>query len=542
MGRFSVYSSTRDGYIENINPAVSGEYNNRDEWGVNGKLLIEPSDDLSVLLSVRHSERDISCCYRPPVDVGPTLNALLPSGDNNDTIFDVTDESPNQAEVDVFSAEINYELGLNTLTSITSYTDTHTFSNIVATGLPVNLLNENIKDGDIDQFTQELRLTSPADLKVNYVVGLYYYKNELDLKQTRIFNPPFSQQPTIAGNESESIVESQSLAIFGQATWNINETTRLSMGLRYNDEKVSLDQAISARLGDTLFPNPVRNTTVNDEAISWRLIAERDFDAGMVYATVARGYKGPGANTLASGYTAAEPIVSAEIPTNYELGIKSELFDGGLRLNANVFLTEFKDFQASLSDNETPPSFFLSNAGKLETKGVEFELTSQATDNLFISANVAFIDASFVEFYGAACYPLQTISQGCVNGSQDLSDKDLPFSPDLTVNFFARYDIELTNLPFNSYIQGAYHWQDEVQFNTSNDPKTIHDAYGLADFALGFESNEGTYSMQIFVKNAFDKFYASGYTTQGTGFDVLLAQSLEYDYTRRVGIKFKMDF
>lgn len=542
LARFSAYSNTRDGIIDNINSSVSGTYNNRDEWGISGKLLIEPSDELSVLLSVRHSERDISCCYRPPVEVVGPFSTVLPSGQDNDQIFEITTYSPNEANVDVYSIEVNYDIGENTLTSISSYTDTHTYSNIVATGLPVNLLDDNFKDSEIEQITQELRITSPADLTVNYVAGLYYYNNELDYNQARIFNPPFSQQPTTAGFEAQSIIESQSLAVFGQLTWNISDANRLSVGLRYNDEEISLDQTLTDRLGSSSFPNPTRSSTVNDEAISWRIIAEQDIDAGMIYATVARGYKGPGANTLASGFDAAKPIVDAEIPTNYELGIKSELFDGGLRLNANIFLTEFKDFQASLSDNEVPPSFFLSNAGKLKTQGVEIEVTSQATDNLFVSANIAYIDASFVDFEGAACYPDQDAASGCVGGTQDLSGKDLPFSPDLTLNLFARYDIELANLPFNAYLQGAYHWQDEVQFNTSNDPKTIHDAYGIADLAVGIESDEGNYSMQLFVKNAFDEFYASGYTTQGTPFGVALAQSLEYDYTRRVGIKFAMDF
>lgn len=542
-GRISAYSNERDGFIVNNNAQVSGDYNNRDETGFNAKLLIEPSDDLSILLNYRTAEREYSCCYRPPVTVVGPFAAALPQGVENDRIFDITTFSPNSTELDLFSAEINYQLSENTLTSITSFTDTFSFSNIVATGLPLDLLNDNQSADQTDQFTQEIRITSPGDRKFSYVAGLYYYKNELDRFQTQVFNPPFSRQATTAGFEAKTDVESSSLSVFAQGTWKLNDVTRLSLGLRYNDEEVTLDQSVTNRLGALRFPNPGRSTTVDDNAVSWRLTAERDVgESKMLYATVARGYKGPGANTLPSGLAAAKPIVDAEIPTNYEVGLKSEWLDGSLRLNVNAFLTEFEDFQASLSDNNIPPAFFLSNAGKLETKGVEVELTRQTNENLYLSANLALIDAQFDTFIGAQCYPTQSPALGCVGGVQDLSGKDLPFSPDLTFNLFARYDIPLTNMPFNMYVQGAYHWQDDVQFNTSNDPGTIQESYGLADFAIGLESNEGNYSLQLYVKNAFDEFYSSGFTTQGTPFGVLLAQNLEYDYTRRAGVTLRVDF
>jgi iron complex outermembrane receptor protein len=540
--RLSYYSNERDGFIDNI-AGVSGDYNNRDEWGAAAKVLLEPTDNLSVQLNYTHSERDYSCCYRPPVTVVGNFAAVLPQGKENDKIYEIGTESPNTADVDVWSIEANYDIGEHTLTSITSYTDTETGSNVLATGLPVDLLNDNTSIDETKQYTQELRITSPADQTISYVAGLYYYKNELDREQIQVFNPPYSLSLYTKGFASAAEVDNTSYAIFGQATWNINEAARLSLGLRYNDDEVMLDQTVVSLLDGDIVGGGNRKTTVDETNLQWRIIGEYNLaDDKMVYATVARGYKGPGANTLETGLTAPKPIVDPEIPTNYELGLKSEWLDGRLRLNASAFLTKFEDFQASLSDNDIPPSFFLSNAGELETKGIELELTAQATENLFLSANLAHIDATFKDFDGAACYPTQTPATGCVGGQQDLSGADLPFSPDLTINLFARYEIPLNDLPFNSYVQGSYHWQDEVQFNTSNDPLTVEDSYGIADFALGFVSNDGIYEAQFFVKNAFDKFYRSGMTTQGTPFGVLLAHSLEYDYTRRVGFKVQMNF
>lgn len=548
-GRASYYSNKRDGIIESTHPAAPGElYNDRDESGLSAKLLLEPTDALSVMLSYRNAERETNCCGRPPVTVVGPFAALLPAGAENDKVYEAND-SPGATELDVASLELNYEWGDHTLTSITSYTDIAISNNVQSTGLPLALLADNTTKEDIEQFTQELRITSPADQTISYVAGLYYYEKDLHTTLNRIFDLTVVGSPFVQGFFNDSQVDVTSKAVFGQATWNINDLTRLSLGLRYNEEEISMDQTVSFLPLPASFTLPAGATyvagatlgTVNpeekDEHVSWRIIAERNLSEDkMIYLSVARGYKGPGANTLATGITTTKPIVDAEIPTNYELGLKSEFMDGRMRLNASIFQTTFEDFQASLSNNAIPPAFFLDNAGELKTEGVELELSAQATENLFVSANIAAIDATFESYPGAACYP----SQGCT--VQDLSGKDLPFSPDLTVNVFARYDIDLDSVPFNAYVQGAYHWQDEVQFNSSNDPLTIGDAYGIADFTVGLESETGTYSVQLFVKNAFDEFYVSGYSTQGTSFGVLLAQNLEYDYTRRVGIKLQVEF
>ena len=211
-----------------------------------------------------------------------------------------------------------------------------------------------------------MRITSPAGETISYVAGLFYSENELNRNQLQVFNPPFSQQPVTAGTENFSTVTNDSLAIFGQATWNITDTARLSAGLRFNDDEVTLDQTVNTLVGGNVIAaaSGSRVTTVTESNLQWRVIGELDVaDAAMVYGTVARGYKGPGANTINTGLTALKPIVDPEIPTNYEMGLKSEWLDGSLRVNVSAFLTEFEDFQASLSDNQIPPKFFLANAG-----------------------------------------------------------------------------------------------------------------------------------------------------------------------------------
>lgn len=545
-GRLSGYSHTRDPMIENANPA-GPDYNDRNEWGVRGKLLIEPNDNFDIMLNYSHAERDHICCATPAQDyLVPAFSAILPSGPENDQIFDANG-SEGETKLDVLSAEINFDIGDHTLTSITSYTDVETVGNFIGIGLPFTLVPLNRGDDEINQFTQEIRLASPTDQTVSYVLGAYYFEKDLNRTFTRFIDAT-SLVGVWQALSTDAQVKNESAALFGQATWNVSDDFRLSAGLRYNHEDISLDQQVGVPA--LPFPNPTNapvfpeaapgtvSASLSDEAFSWRLIGEFDIsDDILLFASAARGYKGPGANTLPSGITASDPIVDAEIPTNFEAGFKSTLLDGRMTLNASVFTTEFEDFQTSLTSvTAVTPSFFLDNAGSLETSGVEVELSAQVTDNLFISSSLAAINAEFSDYQGAACFTGQTVAQGCVNGSQDLSNGELPYSPDLTFNLFARHDVPLSSLPFDGYVQGSYYWQDEVQYQTSNDPNTIGDAYSLVDLAIGVESKSGHLSGQIFVKNAFDEFYVANLTRAGAAFGIGRQHSLNYDYTRRFGV------
>jgi iron complex outermembrane receptor protein len=114
--------------------------------------------------------------------------------------------------------------------------------------------------------------------------------------------------------------------------------------------------------------------------------------------------------------------VDPEIPSSYEVGIKSQWYDNRLRVNGAVYYSTFKDFQASAQVAGTlPPLFYLTNAGELETQGVELEVNAQLTDNFEVQGSVAYTDATFSDWPNAPCYARQNEAQGCVNGEQDLS-------------------------------------------------------------------------------------------------------------------------
>jgi iron complex outermembrane recepter protein len=550
LGRLAMYSNTSDPILENQYPG-GDDFNDRNEWGGRGKLRWLVNDSLDAQLNFTHAERDHVCCVAAlrsviPGSIADELGG--PVGPKNDKVLD-NNTSKGNTNVDIYSLELNDTVGDYLLTSISSYTNENVYGaaradDYTRTALPLNDSNEKY-----EQYTQELRITSPADWTVSYVAGLYYFEQQIDQHFERyidLYGIGFVPAPNSGAISTlmDAYNTSQSLAAFGQMTWNIAAHSRLSLGARYNDDEITQDQTVGALPG-TLpeAPPGYINAQTSDQAWSWRVIAEQDIAAeAMAYASIARGYKGPGANSLPSGPSSADVFVDPEIPTNYELGIKSQWFDNRLRINAAAYYTQFKDFQASAQvAGAFPPLFYVTNAKELETQGVELEFDAQPTDNLSLQASLAYTDAIFSNWDDAPCYARQTEAEGCVDEAQDLSGADMPNSPDWAVYLSPTYYVPISSQPFDAFVTASYFWRDEVQFDTANNPLLTGDPVGIFDLYTGISARDGGYRVQVYVLNLFDEFYPSAIGGQET-VGVEAGQLLAYNYKRRFGVSLQMDW
>jgi iron complex outermembrane receptor protein len=551
LGRIAAFSNTRDEILENNYPGGE-DMNDRDDSGYRAKLQWLATNELDIMLTYNHVERDQTCCIGPLRDVIPGSVADReggPAGKDASTILD-NDKSVGNTEADTFILDINYSIGEHLLTSVSSYSEEDVFAAARGDLYTRTALPLNDSDGHYEQFTQELRLTSPADQLVSYVAGLYYFDWDLDRTFSRIIDGYGVDQCdvpdcffiTLTNDHTNT---SKSFAAFGQATWNLTDTARLSLGVRYNDDEISIDQTVGSMPGTIpeAPPGSIKSET-SEQKWSGKLIGELDITPeAMVYASIARGYKGPGSNSLPSGPTSGEDVfVDPEIPTNYEIGIKSQWWDNRLRFNGAVYYTEFRDFQASAQvPNAFPPQFFLVNAGELETEGVEIELTAQVLENMVVHTAIAYTDAIFSDWTDAPCYSLQTEAEGCVDGVQDLSGADMPISPDWSYTIISDYYLPVPSQPFTGFVSATYFWSDEIMYDTTNNPLHEADSYGQFDFAAGITADDGRYTFQVFVQNAFDQYQVSSLSGQSV-VGILTGQGLPYEHKRRYGVSLTMDF
>ena len=123
-------------------------------------------------------------------------------------------------------------------------------------------------------------------------------------------------------------------------------------------------------------------------------------DDSNVYMKYVHGYRTGGFNGRAGTVAEAIKPVDEENLVSYELGLKSEWFDRRLRINAALFLSDYKDVQLSLVDNdpEAPPGAVARiNAGEAELSGIELDVTAALSDSLRVQLSYAYLDSEFVE-------------------------------------------------------------------------------------------------------------------------------------------------
>ena len=381
-----------------------------------------------------------------------------------------------------------------------------------------------------------MRLASSGNSRFNYQVGLYYLNGHIndnalaggDLGMT----PPPGFDWIIGANAGE--VESlDSYAGYGQATYSLTDSLKLSAGARVTHDRVAMQYfadpngAVESEFTvSPLVSESVDNTNVS-ERVTLQYQPERDF---MLYGTFARGYKGPGFSQFS--LTSVQP----EIPTHYEIGEKSQFLDRRLTVNFSIFDTEFRNFQAE-SANLKNLQFEVRNAGKLSTRGADLQLAYVPFTGLTVSGGVSYVDAHFVSFQGDSCYPGQPT---CVDGVTDSSGNALPFSTRWKGVVDVRYD-----RPINAYLAGSVGMdaQSQSSYNmfSNADPQGAIGGRTTFDVDFGLHDIERRWAARIFCRNCSNRIFPANLGSNPL-FQTDYQQSFSYGAFRTVGVALEMRF
>lgn len=428
--------------------------------------------------------------------------------------------------------------------------------------------------------SQEFRLEGSTD-KMEWLAGVYYNHNE-ETAESEV--PLYIFNGAVVRSDPRDVgVEFDSYSAFGDITYSVSDNFKLFAGLRWTmedlDSRVNnvtytlptalfpafgITNGVDLIVGDSstyinpaifgfgaLAPVPLSATVTlpagtpfgavatsavqfeaSDRSEDWsgRLGGSYDVNDDLqIYFSASRGFVGAGAN-IGRVVDPNSPTLEPSISTAYELGFKSDLFDGSVRLNGSIFSQEVTDLQTTriLPGTINTVSF---NAGTLDIQGMEMSLTWGATELLTLDASVSYLDTE-VKDLEQPCYLGQSAAQGCnipvLNSSnniigyqQDVSGNEMVQAPELAYNLNARLDIPTGDLPFDMYTSLAYTWQDDIQFNLSYDPLTVQESYGLIDLTVAIEDRQGDWKVTLFGKNLGDEDYSvnltggGGYATQG---------------------------
>ena len=572
--RLSASVTERDGTIHNV---VTGkDLNAQDNKSVRGQLYWKPTDTLDLALSGDYGQQNPNCCVQYYARTGTTQRPLnrqyaalaaaqgyvVPSTNAFDRVTDV--DTPLRAKQELGGVSLlgNLDLGASTITSVSAWRfwnwDPSNDRDFI--GLPITTVSAN--PSQQTQYSQELRIASNGKHTLDYVLGAFYFYQTIDTQGLQVQGPAasaFLLNPTSAGGRNPATLngltarntigfKNTSAALFGKLTWNVGDRFQIAPGLRLNYDKKKGDYvsvvtngtgtALTADQRGVLAPQSYQPDFDN-----WNLSGDitaaytvtSDIHA---YATYARSYKSGGINLSGLPLDASNnPILSAatvkpEKVNHFELGLKTQFLDRRLTLNLAGFWTEISDYQATVTNGQLGVlRGYLANAGKVRTRGLEFDSAFRPTDRFSFYANGAYTDAKYVKFVDAPCPPElsggttatagQTPSApGTAGGISpqncDISGQRLPGVSKWAFSYGAEYDLPATLAGLDGQVYLGYDgsYRSTFSSNPSRSAYTDINGYALSNFRLGFKAKD-SWNVFGWLRNAFDENY----------YDVLALQS-----------------
>ena len=233
-------------------------------------------------------------------------------------------------------------------------------------------------------------------------------------------------------------------------------------------------------------------------ALEWSLT-----DNLLTYATISRGFKTGGFFGGFPTNVAQLAPFDAETLWGLELGVKSDLADGRLRLNASVFSYDREDVQQNAGDPTSPIQIKrITNIGDVDTVGAEAEVTWLATDRLLLNLGVGATDAEVSDstFIQAASLPF--LPDTPMEGS------NLPNYSDLSVNFVGRYDGSFgARLGWFAQLEGRYQSEQDLSIITNPVEVPVFQEPGYSLWNVRFGLSGDAWAAQLYVNNASDETY-----------------------------------
>jgi iron complex outermembrane receptor protein len=539
-GRIAAYKTYENGYVKN-------EFDGHTLGGgvrqdVRGQLLFQPNDDFNLRWLADYHEEDSSAGTRSLFSTGPTINgfnryeqraaavgATLVDGrrvnldaDQNVTVF--------QGGT---SLEANWNLRNDyTLTSISAYR-WWDFTPRNDDELNVDVMHNVGQSARDKQYSQEIRLASPVGEHFDYVLGAYYFRQEMSNKVFTDYGPladTWNGTPQGALNNVTSVghgdVDTDSFATFAQGTWHLTPVLDFSLGVRGTYER---------KLAQVTRNAPVGGAGVSGAAAAARAGRSGAYESGdlslysfspsalaslawhvsdevLAYASLSHGEKSGGVNlSVASAPVAGADslLIGSERANDAELGIKTTLLDQRLLLNANLFWTVVHGYQTNAYDDVNLTSY-LTNAGTVRSRGLELDSSWRPISGLTINVNGSFNDVRYLSYDEAPC-PAEVALRPGAPAACDLSGHAVVGASKWIFNSNASYQWNLQN-GLQPYVNGSYAWRSHA-VGTVDDSREAHlPGYGLVNLSGGVRGDwgKGQWDVSLWMKNAFDKTY---YTT-----------------------------
>ncbi|HEU4619472.1 MAG TPA: TonB-dependent receptor [Gammaproteobacteria bacterium] len=366
--------------------------------------------------------------------------------------------------------------------------------------MPINHTLDTFND---NQNTAEVRVSGQLfSDKTQWTVGAFYFDaDDLNSNISVLY-------PCLLGTSCIDRVDTQNThntGVFINTVTALTDKLSLTVGLRNSRDRKEILQERFDRAGNDCcgFDPP---TLVVAESSNTDPMISLSYDVNdnvMVYTTFQSGFRGGG--------TTARPTATTRVPfgpeylDNLEVGIKSDLLNSRLRLNATVFDMDYTDMQIGSAglDQFGQAAWVTSNAGSATIRGFELEMQSTWGQHWLVDASVGHTDFEYTD--------VPSLQDCLANGFPASSCSgliDMNSVPGLTPAYTAALNFGyVTSLGNGSQLSFRYgmSYEDETFFGANNDPLTRAPAYTLHNARIAWTSSDNSWEAALFGTNITDE-------------------------------------
>ncbi|GAB3103947.1 TonB-dependent receptor [Aestuariicella hydrocarbonica] len=508
--KLSVMASSEDGWVENRGPNTTGgkpdnDFYAKDQSAIRLAVSWDISDNLTADYSYDYTDVDSTAQYYQSVALGnkrrdDTYN-ILTGGDYRYVLPEGNMEQ--QGHNLTVTAQLADNL---TLKSISSYRDStddvaSNWSDVIFFATHTRFATES--------FSQEFQLVGNAE-RLSYVAGLYYFSEDGSKSDTQYSNIDFGGLPlstdvlldplasqsyfgfpqgTLLGTTYIE-TELQSVAAYGQVTYDMTDRLSLTLGLRYTE-----DDREAQRSGDNLTFFPGANDGTYDH-IDWTAIADFAFtDSVNGYVKAATGFRSGGSSERAPNF--AQTFAEEEV-ISYELGVKSELLNNSLRLNAALFRTETDNAINTIGGTGVMAAFQETfNFGEVKISGFELDALWALGTDTTLGLNYVYLDGELSD----VVVPDESLLQ--IPGSDITDQSYLSQTPRHAFSLTFDHSFAIAEHTLDAHLD--YSYRDEVYSSALgfkvNDLGQLNGRISLRDLSIG----KSTMDIGLWGKNLTDE-------------------------------------
>ena len=437
--RASLNFYNTDGYLENS--YLHRKADPYRDYSGNVRLLWEPAGAFTADLRLFYDRVQTTAYYYviPRNDEANVFSSFTTPPNANDITSPIQTNNLGTDNRDIIDIplKLDYRPGYGTFTAITDYDQTKEIDTgdaydfrPINTSIAYNYFFAAIPPalgGPLDEsqsqfirvrsWSEDLRFTSPSKERFTWIAGVYFLHKERFISTDNIVDrglgvPAVYETPIVdptnplATNTNVTFLadgqKSNAWAGYGDATYKLTTRWEVDAALRYDQDKVSdttrtPPKFLALVLDPTAFTGEVRTETWGawQPKLTLRYQPNEDWT---LYTDWSRGFRsggfnqtGVGAVAAANGIKGVNDVFNAEIADTYELGVKGDMLDHRLSVDADVFHTHSDNgyFFVYLAANSTQ------NLGNLNAtyKGAEIQLTAYPTERLQVYAGYGYTDS-----------------------------------------------------------------------------------------------------------------------------------------------------